>query len=81
MATGPAARWMAAQLKGIARRQIKAMGVPKPPPRISEEEQIRRFQDGSELWRVEEGLVTQEDYDRYLAAMEAKLQGGVQYGS
>jgi len=75
---GKAARYASGQLRRLAQRQIKALGRPRLPPRVPTDEQIRRFQEGAEYWRYEQGLVTAEQYDQYLDAMAEQLrqQGG-----
>lgn len=72
-----AAQYVSADLKRLARRQITTLKKRQPrAQRIPEAEQLRRFEEGAELWRVEAGLVTPDDYDRYVAAMTARLQEG-----
>lgn len=69
-----AARYVAARMKRIAGRQVKALEGRQRPIRPSE--QLRRFQAGEEAWRVEAGLVTPEQYQRYVDRMERQLMEG-----
>lgn len=71
-----AGQYAAAQLKRIAQRQVKLVGPRRQAMPISPEEQIRRFQEGAEFWRVEEGLVTPEQYERYIDTMAQRLGAG-----
>ena len=64
-----AGQYAAAQLKRIAQRQVRAIGPRRRRMPIRPSEQRRRFEAGEEAWRVEAGLVTPEQYERYLAAM------------
>lgn len=67
MSTQSAARHTAAQLKRIAQRQVKTTGARPRPIRPSE--QYRRFVEGEELWRLEAGHVTPEQWQRYVNTM------------
>lgn len=67
--TAKAARYAAAQLKRIAQRQIKAIEPRRRKMPIRPSEQRRRFEAGEERWRVDAGLVSEEQYQRYLASM------------
>lgn len=70
MSTTSAVQYAAARLKRIAQGQVKAIGQrPKP---IRPSEQLRRFEAGEESWRVEQGLVTPEQYERYIQAMQRR---------
>lgn len=68
MSTTSAAQYAAARLKAIAQQQVKA--IEQRPKPIRPSEQLRRFQSGEESWRVEQGLITPEQYARYIQAMQ-----------
>lgn len=67
-----AARYAATRLKALAQRQLKLKGARPRPVRPSE--QLRRFQAGEEAWRVDQGLVTPEQYQRYVDIMTRKME-------
>lgn len=66
-----AAQWVSANLGRIARAQQARM--PQGPRTIPETEQMRRFLDGAERWRVEEGLVTPAQWAEYEQEMLRRL--------
>jgi len=71
-----AAQHTALQLKRIAQRQLKNVEPRRRTMPISPSEQLRRFRDGAEFWRVEQGLVTPEQYQRYIDRMAQRLREG-----
>jgi hypothetical protein len=68
-----AARYTAAQLKRIAKRQAKNIEPRRARMPIPPSEQLRRFQQGEERWRLDAGLVTPEQYRRYEMAMQRRM--------
>ena len=70
------ARYAATQLKRIAQRQVKNIEPRRRRMPISPSEQRRRFMAGEEVWRVEAGLVTPEQFQRYVEAMRQRLEVG-----
>ena len=69
-----AARYAARRLKQIAQRQVKAVEPRKRRMPVRPSEQARRFMDGEEAWRVEAGLVTPEQYQRYMETMQRRME-------
>lgn len=74
MSNKTAAAHTAARLKAIAARQVKKVEPRRQAMPIRPSEQARRFADGEEAWRVEAGLVTPEQYQRYLDAMARQME-------
>ena len=70
-----AARYVTNRLKRIAQRQLKAVEPRREKMPIRPSEQLRRFEQGEELWRLEQGLITPEQYARYVEAMRRRLEG------
>ncbi len=69
-----AARHAAIRLKAIAQRQVKLREARPKPVRPSE--QMRRFQEGEEHWRLVEGQITPEQYQHYVEAMTRRMEEG-----
>ena len=70
MSTTSAARFASTRLKRIAQRQVKAVEPRRRRMPIRPSEQARRFVEGEEAWRVDAGMVTPEQWQRYVDAME-----------
>ena len=72
-----AVSWAVANLGKLTKQQAARMkpyqqqGKPIPP-----QEQINRYLQGAERWRLEAGMVTPEDWDRYESAMQRMIQQG-----
>lgn len=69
MSDKSAAQYAARRLKVIAQRQVRAIEPRRQQMPIRPSEQRRRFQAGEEAWRLQAGLITPEQYQRYLDAM------------
>jgi hypothetical protein len=64
-----AAQYAARRLKMLAQRQVRAIEPRRRQMPIRPSEQRRRYQSGEEAWRLQAGLITPEQYQRYLDAM------------
>lgn len=72
MSNQAAAKYAARQLKRIAVRQVKAIEPRRQQMPVRPSEQRRRFVEGEEAWRVNAGLVSPEQFQRYIEAMQAE---------
>lgn len=65
-----------AHLVGDMRKLVEreAKRRPKRTPVISPTEQLRRFVAGEEQWRVESGVVSEDQYARYVNKMLKQLK-------
>ena len=63
-----------AELKNLAKMQRqRAKPVLDRPRHVAPSEQLRRFVAGEERWRVDEGLVTPQEYFEYEKEMLQRL--------
>lgn len=68
-----AARYAAGRLKAIAQRQTQQLA--KRPRPVRPSEQLRRFQEGEERWRLDQGLIGEDQYQRYVEHMRRLVEG------
>lgn len=69
------AQYVAGRLKQIAQRQVKLLEPRKKRMPVRPSEQERRFLAGEERWRLDAGMVTEEQYARYMQAMQRRMEG------
>lgn len=69
------AQYVANRLKQIAQRQLKVIEPRRRQMPVRPSEQRRRFLEGDESWRVEAGMITPEQYQRYMEAMQRRMEG------
>ena len=67
-----AGQWVAANLGRIAKAQVPQVKKLRRARKLTPSEQMRRYLSGEELWRVQAGLVTPEQYERYAEEMEQR---------
>lgn len=71
-----AARWVTSNMTQLAQRQQARVKPYQERRPVRPSEQIRRYLNGEERWRLEQGLVSPEEWDRYEQAMINKMQQG-----
>lgn len=70
------------RLLGNFRKMVRKENVQRKGRRlpVAPTEQVRRFMVGEERWRVEEGHVTEAQYERYAARMMKKVEEMIDNG-
>ncbi len=72
-----AVQWAVGNLGRLAKTQATRMkpyteqGKPLTP-----QQQVQRYLTGAERWRLEQGQVTPDEWQRYEQAMQRLMQGG-----
>jgi hypothetical protein len=71
-----AAKWVTGNMSQLAGRQAARVKPYKARRPVRPSEQIRRYLAGEERWRLEQGLISPEEWQRYEQAMISKMQQG-----
>jgi hypothetical protein len=68
--------WIVGQLTDMAEQALpKVKAIRRQRGRLSRAEQIRRFQAGTEIRRLEAGEITPEQFEEYVAHFTKELGG------